>query len=206
MGVASEELSGEYIWCTVRDEKVRSSHAVLEGEIRNFDEGLCPGDDYNCRCWAISVKDEVYGPPDCRRKLRNVENLEDEILNIQKRLDNIMSRTLDLKKEKDEVFHEISKVLGVFFASNIITIPIRFLDNLSEAIRRLFGMQIQGEMQDYPNYLGLRLKGVRLKLENLLAQKQVSEYELMRAMQELEEAKDGLRGCVSGKGAKARNL
>ena len=42
-----------YIWHTVSDSKVRSSHADNDGKIFSWDDdGPHPGEDYNCRCWA----------------------------------------------------------------------------------------------------------------------------------------------------------
>ena len=46
-----------YIWHTQGDDKVRSSHADLEGTIHSVDEGIFPGEDYNCRCWAEEISD-----------------------------------------------------------------------------------------------------------------------------------------------------
>lgn len=50
-----------YIWNTMRDARVRDSHAVLEGKKFAWDdpptndrgEEIIPGSDYNCRCWAM---------------------------------------------------------------------------------------------------------------------------------------------------------
>ena len=47
-----------YIWHTQGDDKVRSSHAELDGTIHSIDEDIFPGEDYNCRCWAEEVSDE----------------------------------------------------------------------------------------------------------------------------------------------------
>jgi hypothetical protein len=44
-----------YIWRTVGDGKVRSSHAEREGEVFSWDnppDGGHPGEAPNCRCWA----------------------------------------------------------------------------------------------------------------------------------------------------------
>jgi len=44
-----------YIWRTVQDERVRDSHAALEGSIQHWSdppEPGHPGEDYNCRCTA----------------------------------------------------------------------------------------------------------------------------------------------------------
>jgi len=49
-----EDHSTEYyIWHTVGDDKVRSSHADNDGKIFSWDDDMKhPGEDYNCRCWA----------------------------------------------------------------------------------------------------------------------------------------------------------
>lgn len=43
---------GYYIWRTVGDNKVRSSHKQYEGSIRAWSDTPDPGENYNCRCWA----------------------------------------------------------------------------------------------------------------------------------------------------------
>lgn len=51
----------KYTWSTSGDERVRSSHEALEGEVYGWDEetpiGYKPGEDINCRCVAIPVLD-----------------------------------------------------------------------------------------------------------------------------------------------------
>lgn len=52
----------KYIWSTVKDERVRPEHQEREGEIFSWDkppDGGHPGEDYNCRCVAIPVMDDV---------------------------------------------------------------------------------------------------------------------------------------------------
>ena len=46
-----------YIWHTCGDDKVRSSHAELDGTVHSVDEDIFPGEDYNCRCWAEEISD-----------------------------------------------------------------------------------------------------------------------------------------------------
>ena len=48
-----------YIWRTMKDDEVRSSHATLEGQKFSYDDLLCPGEDYNCRCWAEEIDDDL---------------------------------------------------------------------------------------------------------------------------------------------------
>ena len=43
----------------MKDDEVRSSHATLEGQKFSYDDLLCPGEDYNCRCWAEEIDDDL---------------------------------------------------------------------------------------------------------------------------------------------------
>ncbi len=56
--------SGQYIWRTVQDDKVRGSHAARAGEAfswTNPPEGGHPGEDFGCRCWAEAVAKTAAG-------------------------------------------------------------------------------------------------------------------------------------------------
>ena len=48
-----------YIWHTQKDNKVRSSHAHLDGTIHSIDEDIFPGEEYGCRCWAEEIVSEL---------------------------------------------------------------------------------------------------------------------------------------------------
>lgn len=52
---AGKKKSGKYIWRTVGDNKVRDSHAELNGTIRDLADSPDPGEEFNCRCWADPV-------------------------------------------------------------------------------------------------------------------------------------------------------
>lgn len=56
-----------YVWTTTRDERVREEHAELDGQIFSFDdppEPGNPGEDFQCRCTAFPVFDDVGGSDD----------------------------------------------------------------------------------------------------------------------------------------------
>lgn len=56
--------STHYIWRTVQDSKVRSSHADREGKTfswTNPPKGGHPGEAYNCRCWAEVEQQRAEG-------------------------------------------------------------------------------------------------------------------------------------------------
>lgn len=44
-----------YVWWTQEDGRVRSSHQVLHGTVRRWDEGILPGEERGCRCLALPV-------------------------------------------------------------------------------------------------------------------------------------------------------
>lgn len=53
-----------YVWNTSHDSRVRDSHAELDGETFSWDsppEPGHPGEDYQCRCTALPVIDELEG-------------------------------------------------------------------------------------------------------------------------------------------------
>lgn len=56
---ASKTPEGQYIWRTVEDDKVRSSHAAFNRTLRSWDDDPHPGEDFNCRCWAELVSDKI---------------------------------------------------------------------------------------------------------------------------------------------------
>ncbi len=57
---SANKISGKYIWRTVGDEKVRDSHAELDGTVRDLSDSPDPGEDFNCRCWAEPVDENPY--------------------------------------------------------------------------------------------------------------------------------------------------
>ncbi|MCB1529748.1 MAG: peptidoglycan-binding protein [Rhodospirillales bacterium] len=52
---AGKKKSGKYIWRSVGDNKVRDSHAELNGTVRDLADSPDPGEEFNCRCWAEPV-------------------------------------------------------------------------------------------------------------------------------------------------------
>ncbi len=53
-----------FIWRTVRDNRVREAHRKLEGKKFSWEEGangLFPGQDYQCRCWAEPDPEDILG-------------------------------------------------------------------------------------------------------------------------------------------------
>ncbi len=51
----SKKKNGQYIWRAVGDDKVRDSHAALNGTVRDLSDSPDPGEEFNCRCWVEPV-------------------------------------------------------------------------------------------------------------------------------------------------------
>lgn len=49
---------GHYVWRTVGDDRVRAGHAAHDWETRAWDDAPDPGEEFNCRCWAVPAKPE----------------------------------------------------------------------------------------------------------------------------------------------------
>jgi peptidoglycan hydrolase-like protein with peptidoglycan-binding domain len=63
---AAKTPDGSYIWRTVEDDKVRSSHVQYNRQIREWADAPDPGEEFNCRCWAEPYDariEEIYDPP-----------------------------------------------------------------------------------------------------------------------------------------------
>lgn len=57
----AQEQSGHYVWHTIGDGRVRSSHADRDGKVFSWNappEGGHPGEAPNCRCWAEDVEEK----------------------------------------------------------------------------------------------------------------------------------------------------
>lgn len=55
-----------YIWTTMRDERVRPKHRALDNRIcswtdRRTSDGIQPGEEVRCRCWAVAVVGDATG-------------------------------------------------------------------------------------------------------------------------------------------------
>nr|DAI08856.1 MAG TPA: Minor capsid component [Caudoviricetes sp.] len=44
-----------FVWHTMKDDRVRESHAEREGLVFSINDEL-PGEDFNCRCWAKPIR------------------------------------------------------------------------------------------------------------------------------------------------------
>lgn len=106
-GNDSEKKEGEYIWHTVGDGKVRSSHADRDGKIFSWNDppdGGHPGEDYNCRCWAEDVLDKNATCKKLREKINRakleVDAFKQEAETLRK---NLLQREREFIQREDEL-------------------------------------------------------------------------------------------------------
>ncbi|MCB9982105.1 MAG: peptidoglycan-binding protein [Rhodospirillales bacterium] len=86
---ASKTPKGYYVWRTVGDDRVRASHSAHDWETRAWDDAPDPGEEFNCRCWAIPATPEQIdkkkkqkcfaGLPWEDEAKTNIESHEDDI-------------------------------------------------------------------------------------------------------------------------------
>ncbi|MBF0247400.1 MAG: minor capsid protein [Alphaproteobacteria bacterium] len=121
--VKDEEKDGTYIWRTVGDGNVRSSHAARDGQVFSWDhppEGGHPGEAPNCRCRAEPVEDkkEKDRQKRCENLGRlmaaaqaNLNNASDRWNNAAQNLktakDNLDAKRLDCARARDEALTNI---------------------------------------------------------------------------------------------------
>jgi len=106
--------SAQYIWRTVQDDKVRSSHAARAGETfswTNPPEGGHPGEDYNCRCWAEPVATPIL-KANCNEERRKYEELQKRVKELSKKLNDLLLRLNKLKEEHNMLIGKARKALG----------------------------------------------------------------------------------------------
>ena len=48
-----------YEWMTVGDERVRSSHKALDGDIRTWEQSPKPGQEIQCRCQPVVIAEDI---------------------------------------------------------------------------------------------------------------------------------------------------
>ncbi len=75
---------GFYRWRTVGDDRVRGSHAALDGDLRSWGDSPDPGEEINCRCWAepVDIKD-VPVINSSKERIRSVLNDTPAIFEIE---------------------------------------------------------------------------------------------------------------------------
>lgn len=194
---------GQYIWRTVGDGHVRGQHAVLAGQQRQWSDSPDPDEDYNCRCWAepVSATGKPQGPPDCREERDAADLAEKKVQEIKNLIIGLGEDARKIDQEKDEIFRRLTKLFGATLAIHIINWPLKWLDNMHEAIRFNFGVQIENQLQGEIEFLGQRLKRIREKIQEKLDQKAILDARLEKASNDFTEAQKRLDDCMNKRNA-----
>ncbi|MBT4932618.1 MAG: minor capsid protein [Rhodospirillaceae bacterium] len=158
----ADERQGKYIWRTVGDSKVRSSHAELDGKVFSWDdppEEGHPGEEYNCRCWAEDVEEKKEDKEDCEKIKWEVRAANQRINDLQKPIDNAennVSKTEDmledLKSERNATRLELTAaqasirlgtktLIGIVISTAYLTDEIQRLQEKLEEIEHNIGIE-----------------------------------------------------------------
>ncbi len=191
----------QYIWRTVGDGRVRGQHAALAGQQRQWNDSPDPGEDFNCRCWAepVSATGKPQGPPDCREERDAADLAEKKVQEIKDLIIGLAEDAQKIKQEKDEIIRRLTQLFGGVLAIHIINWPAKWLDNMHEAIRFNFGIQIENQLQGEIEFLGERLKRIREKIQEKLDQRAILDVLLEKSLDDYTEAEKRLDDCMSKK-------
>ena len=178
---ALPEAGVKYIWRTVGDNKVRASHAALEGEIRTFGEGLDPGDDPGCRCSA-----ELVVKRDCK---------EEEIAYAEavEKFEKLDQRKREIEKKIEEIRQELLNIEESIKNIWVITGVSSLLPRISGEIT---GNIVQDEANNAQKELSIKKKRLNAQLQHFEGELQLiipklnkAADEVLQRLRELEECR-----------------
>ena len=187
-----EVRKGKYIWRTMRDAKVRKEHRALDGEIRDWSDDPDPGEEDNCRCWAVPIPKKT---PNCDEEKKFLEEARREFQNLEKRWSELGKEYKKLQDERNQIMRDIIKVLGIDLGTLLLTLPVQNLDNLVEFLRRVLGLKIQEPLLSQLDKLGKRLGGIWREMRSKRDQVQAVRVQLPEAYRAFEEAVVRFEDC-----------
>lgn len=193
---AGKKKSGKYIWRTVGDNRVRDSHAELDGTVRDLADSPDPGEEFNCRCWAEPVAAPIL-KTNCDEEREKYEELQEKVKELSKRFNDLLLKLNELREEHNRLIENARKALGAQIVSYILTLPFERLGFLSELLRRYFGNIINSELLQAADNFMQQVWAIKQKIQYLKDQRDIVFAQLERAAKELEEAKKKLEECES---------
>ena len=197
---AARKKSGQYIWRTVGDGKVRDSHAKLSGTLRDLANSPDPGEEFNCRCWADfkGLKLDVL-KTDCDEEREKYEELQHQVRELTERFNSLLLYLQKLVDEGKGLVLSAQKSLGVQTVSYILTLPFERLDVLSELLRRYFGNIISNESLKAAEHFMKQFWAVKQKAQHVKDQRDIVLAQLEQTAKKLEETKKRLEECEKSK-------
>jgi septal ring factor EnvC (AmiA/AmiB activator) len=194
MNEAAGKVTGQYIWRTVGDNKVRDSHAVLEGTIRNHNDSPTPAEEFNCRCWAENVL--VRTPKnDCDELRKKLKEAQKRVKDLSNKLNNLLLHLDKLIKKNDELVKNAQKSLGTRIVAHMLTLPFNRLGILGDLLQQYFEGIISTELIKSAENFMQELWVIKQEIENTKDQISIVFAELEKAAKDIEKEKERLKEC-----------
>lgn len=167
---------GKYIWHTVGDGKVRSSHAERDGKTFSWDdppEGGHPGEAPNCRCWAEDTEE-----PNCLIERLDLEKIvsehtpkEAELSELERQIHNLNL----LIRENQNIIRELERAAdGLRIGSAGSSIP--------NPITKIVGYGSEAALA----VISIKLNKAEAELSANVAKREELEQELSKLEKEVE--------------------
>lgn len=187
---ASKKKNGKYIWRTVGDNKVRDSHAGLDGTVRDLSDFPDPGEEFNCRCWGEPVPDSP-----CDKEREKYEELQQKVKELSERFNNLLLQLNEFREKNNALIRNARKSLGTRIVTYILTLPLEKLGILGDLLQRYFDSTISSELIKSADNFMRQVWAVRQKTQYLQDQISIVRSMLEKAAKELETAKEKLEEC-----------
>jgi hypothetical protein len=187
----TKQTQGQYIWRSVGDDKVRDSHAALDGTVRSWQDSPSPGEEINCRCWAEQIKQKI----NCDKEFDKYEEAEKKVKELTKKFNDLLLRLQELIDENNRLLENAKKSLGVQVVAYILTLPFDRIGILSELLRRYFGNIISSELLEAADHFVRQMWAIKQEVEYTKGQAGIVFAQLETAAKELEETRKKLDSC-----------
>ncbi len=186
--------TGKYIWRTVGDERVRKTHAALNGTIRDYADSPDPMEEHNCRCWAEPLEKSTKNR-NCREEIEAYIEAEKRVEYLSEKINDLLLRLEELRNENNSIVKKAQKNIGSQIVAFILTLPFDRIGVLGELLRKYFGNVISNELLQAADEFMRRLQVVKEKIQYTKDQITMTFALLERSAEELETSKTNLEEC-----------
>lgn len=192
--LANMDPKGKYIWRTVGDSRVRSSHADLEGEQRTWAQSPDPGEEHNCRCWAVSIN-QPGGKKDCKPEEDTYKQALQKFQELDKNREDIEGELEALFAEREKIIQDVANIFGITGLAGMI--PGRKLPEAltAEAIENIVQDQSRKNLEDRnqrKKAIEARIEYLKGQLALLIPQLNQAANEVWQKLKELEECRKNI--------------
>ncbi len=176
----ADKMEGEYIWRTVGDGRVRSSHAERNGKVFSWEdppEDGHPGEAYNCRCWAEDIEKEEP-KKDCEEIRWEVWVANRRINALHEQIEAAkydVSKTIELLGDLKSLLEETRAALRIALIPSVPKFPPSIGDAARAESQRRKILELQQRLEEIGN---------EIKTENDTLARQKKELEQLEHKQE----------------------